>query len=238
MIGELELKVILDIVRGVTPSPPPTEPTVPPTYGPFTGTTDGEGRFEVPIPPFPNTSVPGKLTECTLKPLSNQQVSVTLVPKPGVTAITRVAKSRGCGFLPQATVRWQQLSCAFFRPWICGLTECGKIPLSNQEFTLTLMPKGEATANAEDIAGFTFRVPGYQETTVTQFSRLSIFGFTWYNVGTASLFFIGCPEIPLRVLTQNTKRLTHNDPWIPAREQEIFKLLRSPIEYNFDIVCL
>ena len=55
VIGELELRVILDIVRGVTPTPPPTEPTTPPTYGPFTGTTDGTGRFEVPIHTLPNT---------------------------------------------------------------------------------------------------------------------------------------------------------------------------------------
>jgi len=89
VIGELELRLILDIVRAVTPTPPPTEPTVPPSYGPFTGTTDASGWFEVPIGTLPNTSVTGKLTECTVKPLPRTQVSVTLTPKPGVTMISR-----------------------------------------------------------------------------------------------------------------------------------------------------
>jgi hypothetical protein len=60
-------------------------------------------------------------------------------------------------------------------------------PLPNQEFTLTLVPKGETLASPEDIAAFTFKVPGYQETTVTQFSKLSLFGLTSYLVGDACL---------------------------------------------------
>ncbi len=84
MGGELELRLVLDVVRAVTP-PPPTEPTVPPSYGPFTGTTDASGWFEVQIPTLPNMSVTGKLTECTVRPLPHTPVSVTLVPKPGTT---------------------------------------------------------------------------------------------------------------------------------------------------------
>ncbi len=291
VIGELELRVILDIVRRVTPTPPPTEPTPPPSYGPFTGTTDGAGRFEVPIPTLPNTSVAGQLTECTVKPLPNREVLVTLVPKTGITTISRADQigavrisSPGYGEVEITQLRLASSMDMFGRtyttvdvgtvclrptaptepitptapisgktdsegkfsvplPWpgtmVSGrLTECTVKPLPNREFTLTLVPKGETVASPEDIAGFTFRVPGYRETTVTQFSKLTIFGFTWYDTGTVCLFSVGCPEIPLRVLTQNTKRITHGDPTVPAREQEIFKLLRGPIEYNFDIVCL
>lgn len=87
VIGELELQVILEAVRAVTPTPPPAEAG--PSYGPFTGTTDETGRFEIPIPTLPNTGVTGKLTECTVVPLPNRPVSIALVPKPGVTALTR-----------------------------------------------------------------------------------------------------------------------------------------------------
>jgi endonuclease/exonuclease/phosphatase family metal-dependent hydrolase len=245
----------------------------------------------VPIPTLPNTSVTGQLTECTVKPLPNRQVSVTLVPKPGVTTISRIdqigavrVSSPSYGEVEITELRLLSSMDAYGRtytavdvgtvclrptgptqpatptapisgktdsegkfsvplPWpgatVSGrLTECTVKPLPNQEFTLTLVPKGETLASPEDIAAFAFKVPGYQETTVTQFSKLSLFGLTWYETGPVCLFTITCPEIPLRVLTQNTKRITHGDNTLPAREQEIFKLLRGPIEYNFDIVCL
>jgi len=250
VIGELELQVILDIVRGVTPTPPPTEPTVPPTYGPFTGTTDGAGRFEVPIPTLPNTSVTGQLTECTVKPLPNRQVSVTLVPKAGITTISRAdqigavrVSSPGYGevtitqlFLassidlygrtyttvgvgtvclrptgltqpitPTSAISGKTDGEGKFSvplPWpgttVSGrLTECTVKPLPDQEFTLTLVPKGETVASPEDIAGFSFSVPGYQETTVTQFSKFSLFGLTAYSVGDICLSPVPVePEIP------------------------------------------
>jgi hypothetical protein len=194
--GELELRVILDVVRAVTPPP-----TTPPSYGPFTGTTDETGRFEVPIPTLPNTSVTGQLTECTVKPLPNRQVSVTLVPKPGVTTISRIdqigavrVSSPGYGEVeitqlglassmdmfgrvyatvnvgtvclrptgptqpvtPTAPINGKTDSEGKFSvplPWpgttVSGqLTECTVKPLPNQEFTLTLVPKGETLAYA------------------------------------------------------------------------------------------
>ena len=233
--GELELRVILDVVRSVTPPP-----TTPPSYGPFTGTTDETGRFEVPIPTLPNTSVTGQLTECTVKPLPNRQVSVTLVPKPGVTTISRIdqigavrVSSPGYGEVeiielhllssvdmfgrvyatvnvgtvclrptgptqpatPTAPISGKTDSEGKFSvplPWpgatVSGrLTECTVKPLPNQDFTLTLVPKGETLASPEDIAGFTFSVPGYRETTATKFSRLSLFGLTSYLLGDVCL---------------------------------------------------
>jgi len=121
-----------------------TQPITP--TAPISGKTDGEGKFSVPLP-WPGTTVSGRLTECTVK------------------------------------------------------------PLPNQEFTLTLVPKGETVASPEDIAGFTFSVPGYQEATVTQFSKLSIFGLTWYDTGPVCLYSIGCREVELRVLSWNTNLL-------------------------------
>lgn len=253
VIGELELQVILDIVRGVTPTPPPTEPTVPPTYGPFTGTTDGAGRFEVPIPTLPNTSVTGQLTECTVKPLPNRQVSVTLVPKAGITTISRADQigavrisSPGYGevtisqlFLassvapsgrtytavgvgtvclrptgltqpitPTAPISGKTDGEGKFSvplPWpgttVSGrLTECTVKPLPDQEFTLTLVPKGETITSADDIAGFTFSVPGYQETTATRFSRLSLFGLTSYLLGDVCLLLSPSPRPKILLL--------------------------------------
>jgi len=240
VIGELELRVILDIVRGVTPTPPPTELTTPPTYGPFTGTTDGTGRFEVPIPTLPNTAMTGKLTECTVKILPNREVSVTLVPKTGITTISRAdqigavrVSSPGYGEVAITELRLLSSMDMFGRvyttvdvgtvclrltgpaqpvtptapisgktdaegkftvslPWpgttVSGrLTECTVKPLPNQEFTLTLVPKGETIASPEDIAGFTFSVHGYRETTATKFSRLSLFGLTSYLLGDVCL---------------------------------------------------
>ncbi len=291
VVGELELRVILDVVQPPT-TPTPTEPTVPPSYGPFTGTTDGAGRFDVPIPTLPNTTVTGHLTECTVRPLPRTQVSVTLVPKPGVTAISRVdqigavrVSSPGYG---EVEITQLQLASSMdmfgrvsttvgvgtvcLRPaalpvtpppptygpitgttdaegrftgtlapgvTVAGrLTECTVKPLPNQMFTLTPLPKGEVIASPEDIAGFTFNVPGYAPTTISQFSKLSLLGLTWYDTGPVCLFAVKCPEIGLRILTQNAKRLTHGDPTLPAREQGIFDLLRGPVEHNFDIVCL
>ncbi|MBC7093408.1 hypothetical protein H5T53_05335 [Candidatus Bipolaricaulota bacterium] len=233
VIGELELRVILDVVRGITPTPP-----TPPTYGPFTGTTDGAGRFDVPIPTLPNTAVTGLLTECTVRPLPYTPVSVTLVPKPGTTI-------RGVGDIgavrvsspgyPEAEIVQLTLASSMDMwgrtyttvdvgtvclrptvppvtpppgpitgktdgegkftvplPWpgttVTGrLTECGQQPLPNQTFTLTLLPKGEVIASPEDIAGFTFSVPGYQKIPVTQFSKFSLFGLTGYLTGDVCL---------------------------------------------------
>ncbi|MCS7239974.1 MAG: sphingomyelin phosphodiesterase [Candidatus Bipolaricaulota bacterium] len=85
IIGELELRVSLS-VRAITP---PSEQGIPPTYGPFTGTTDASGKFEIPIPTVPNTTVVGILSECTARILSRTTLSVILVPKSGVTTIVR-----------------------------------------------------------------------------------------------------------------------------------------------------
>jgi len=270
VIGELELRVILDIVRGVTPTPPP-EPTVPPTYGPFTGTTDGAGRFEVPIPTLPNTAVTGELTECTVKPLPNRQVSVTLVPKAGITTISRAdqigavrVSSPGYGevtitqlFLASSvdpsgrTYTTVGVGTVCLRPtaptepithtapitgktdgegkfsvplpWpgttVSGrLTECTVKPLPDQEFTLTLVPKGETVTSPEDIAGFTFSVPGYQEATVTQFSRLSIFGFTWYDVGNVCL----SPPCTLIIKGKVDDGAPHGGPESPISKSKVW----------------
>jgi len=65
----INLTVILDVVRGSVP-PPPGE------YQPVTGTTDSGGNFTVSI--APNTTVTGKLTICTVTPLSN--LTFTLTP--------------------------------------------------------------------------------------------------------------------------------------------------------------
>jgi endonuclease/exonuclease/phosphatase family metal-dependent hydrolase len=152
----------------------PTAPTQPVTpIGPFMGTTDGTGRFEVPIPTLPNTGVTGRLTECTVR------------------------------------------------------------PIANQSFTLTLVPKGEMVATPEDIAGFTFSVPGYRETTVTQFSRLSIFGFTWYDTGTVCLYSIGCREVELTVLSWNTNLLPTYAKFVSQRIPNVAGSVTG-----FDIVFL
>ncbi|MCS7216731.1 MAG: endonuclease/exonuclease/phosphatase family protein [Candidatus Bipolaricaulota bacterium] len=109
VIGELELRVSL-VVRAASPS----EPGIPPTYGPFTGATDASGRFDIPIPTLPNTFVTGTLTECTVRVLPQAQVSVTLVPKTGVTAVTRAdqigtVRVSSPGY-PEATVTQLQLA--------------------------------------------------------------------------------------------------------------------------------
>lgn len=54
------------------PSPPPAPPT-----GPITGTTNEEGKFSVPLPGLPGTTLTGRLTECTVTPLPHQEFSLT-----------------------------------------------------------------------------------------------------------------------------------------------------------------
>ncbi len=266
VIGELELRMILAVVRA---TPPPTEPTVPP-YGPFTGTTDAAGRFEVPIPVLPNTSVTGTLTECTVRPLPWTQASVTLVPKPGVTAIARAdqigaVRVSSPGY-PEMTVTQLvllssmdmsgrvsttvDLGTVCLRPTappapygpITGktdgdgrftgtlapgvtvtgrLTECTLKPLPHQEFTLTPVPKGEAIAGPEDIAGFTFSVPGYQETTVTQFSKFSWLGLTSYGVGDVCLR----PPCTLVIRGKVDDGAPHGGPAYPVSKGKVWLLV-------------
>ncbi|MBC7084635.1 MAG: hypothetical protein H5T95_14305, partial [Firmicutes bacterium] len=237
VVGELELRVVLEVTRAAAP---PSEPTVPSSHGPFTGTTDASGRFEVPIPSLPNTSVTGTLTECTVRPLPRAQVSVTLVPKLGVTTISRVdqidavrVSSPGYGEVEISRLQLASSMDMFGRTsttvdvgTVClrptgpvtppppaygpitgttdgegrftgtlapgvtvtgRLTECTVKPLPNQAFTLTPAPKGEVIASPEDIAGFTFSVPGYAETTLTQFSTFSLLGWTSYILGDVCL---------------------------------------------------
>lgn len=236
VVGELELRVVFDVVRPVTPTP--TEQTPPSGYGPFTGMTDAAGRFEVPIPTVPNTSVIGNLTECTVKPLPGTQVAVTLVPKPGVTAISRAdqigaVRVSSPGYLEAEIVQlmlassmdmWGRTYTTVHVGTVClrptappvtpppgpitgktdregkftvtigpgftvtgRLTECTVKPLPNQEFTMTLLSKGEGAGGARDIAGFTFSVPGYAAATVAEFSVFSLFGLTSYGVGDVCL---------------------------------------------------
>ncbi len=310
VIGELELRVIVDVVKAVTP--PPTEPTVPSSYGPFAGTTDGAGRFEVPIPTLPNTAVTGQLTECTVRLLPRTQVSVTLVPKPGVTTISRPdqigavrVSSPGYGEVEIAQLMLASSMDMFGRTsvtvgvgTVClrptappvtpppptfgpitgttdaegkftgtlapgvtvtgRLTECTVKPLPNQQFTLTPIPKGEVIASPEDIAGFTFSVPGYAETMVTKFSKLSLFGLTWYDTGPVCLLVDKppCREVELRVLTQNCQLIpevwTRTPPLVgakvivfkgtphkDARCAEFARLVGAGQAWtDFDIICL
>lgn len=55
-------------------------------YGPYPGVTDEGGHFSIPIF-LPNTYVTGRATVCGKRPLLGASVSVTLVPKPGVSVI-------------------------------------------------------------------------------------------------------------------------------------------------------
>lgn len=255
VIGELELRVVLEAVRALTP--PPTEPTVPPSYGPFTGRTDAAGRFEVPIPAIPNTTVTGTLTECTVRPLPRAQVSVTLVPKAGVTAISRAdqigavrVSSPGYGEVEVTQLQllssmdpYGRVSTTVGLGTVClrptgvpvthsttygpisgrtdaegnftvtlapGVTVSGRLtdstgkPLTNQEFTLTPVPKGEAIAGPDDIAGFRISVTSYQETVVTTLSKFSLFGLTSYTLGDVCLAVLAPPPCTCTNLTVRT----------------------------------
>jgi|GEM_PF-2670470 len=64
--GELILTVILDVAG----------PSGPRLYGPYTGTTNENGRFSVPIRDLPNTQVGGTLTECTVRVLPRTPVTI------------------------------------------------------------------------------------------------------------------------------------------------------------------
>ncbi|HAF71019.1 MAG: hypothetical protein XD60_0416 [Acetothermia bacterium 64_32] len=57
----------------------PPEPSPGPPTGTITGTTDEEGRFSEPLPRQPGITVAGRLTECTVRPLTNQEFSLTPV---------------------------------------------------------------------------------------------------------------------------------------------------------------
>ncbi len=250
-VPSLELRVILDIVARITPTPPPTEPAEP-TYAPFSGTTDASGRFEVPTPTLPHTSVTGQLTECGRRSLAGVTVAVALVPKPGVRVIRAVGdigavrvSSPGYGETVITELRFASSMDIYGRTYttvdvgrVClrpslppirptqpviptepitgttdeegkisvplpfpsttvsgRLTECGQRPLPNQPFSITLVPKGEVIASPEDIGGFTISVPGYEEKTITGFSRFSILGMTSYGLGDVCLSSAAKPDL-------------------------------------------
>jgi len=89
-------------------------------------------------------------------------------PGPSVTGITDDAGDFDVSIEPTTTVSG-------------SLTECGRIPLGNQPFTL------QSTAD-----GFLVEALGYESTLVTDFSKISIFGLTSYGLGTVCLL----PEEP------------------------------------------
>jgi len=72
------------------------------------------------------------------------------------------------------------------------LTECGQVPLPNQDFEVSLIPKADAVLSLDDIEGFAFVVTGYEEETVPIVSRFSLFDVTSAWVGDVCLE--GIPE--------------------------------------------
>ncbi|RLE30027.1 hypothetical protein DRJ54_03565 [Candidatus Acetothermia bacterium] len=62
------------------------------------------------------------------------------------------------------------------------LTECGQRPLPHQEFGLIpVFVEGE-------IVGFTITAPGYEPVTITDYTLISLFGFTTYSLGDICLY--------------------------------------------------
>jgi len=55
----------------------PVSPPTPPYTQPIEGTTDEEGKFSLPLPGQPGITVTGRLTECTVRPLPNQEFELT-----------------------------------------------------------------------------------------------------------------------------------------------------------------
>jgi len=67
-ITEFNLLSSIDVYGRSTPVTP---------TAPLSGTTDEEGKFSLPLPGQPGTTVTGRLTECTVRPLTNQEFSLT-----------------------------------------------------------------------------------------------------------------------------------------------------------------
>lgn len=63
------------------------------------------------------------------------------------------------------------------------LSICDGDLLADQPFSVSLVPSADALVTAANIGGFTFSAAGYEDLTVTRFSKFSIFGFTTYGLG-------------------------------------------------------
>lgn len=237
----VDLTVTLEVTRG---GPEVTGPG----DGPYTGVTDAGGRFSIPIPFLPNTYLTGGLTECGQRSLPGVPVTITLVPKPGISVIQRVGdigaiRVSSPGYGEQVVTQLRLASSMdilgrtytavvlgdvclmptgpqppvqptgpitgsteedgkftvpvpFPNTTVSGrLTECGQRPLPNQLFSITPVPKGEVIASPEDIGGFTISVPGYEDNTITDFSRFSILGMTSYLLGDVCLAPAAKPDL-------------------------------------------
>lgn len=190
-----------------------------PPGGGIGGTTDSAGNFRVNV--GSGTTVSGRLTECTVKPLPNQ--TFTVVPKfsggdleelkfvvPGYadTTVTQAVSVFHMGtvtyinlgdvcMLPKAPdsekpdggITGKTDSNGRFTATIkTGTTVSGRLTVC----TVTPIPDAMYSVTPEygtdgAITAFRFSVSGYGEATVTQFSKLSISGLTWHDVGTVCL---------------------------------------------------
>lgn len=231
---QVDLTVTLEVSRGTIPAPEPVPSTG--TSGPYGGVTDGSGRFSISIPWPSNTTIAGRLTECTKRVLPHHPLSVTLIPKRAgigsmqdiggvrvaargydeqVISQLRLSSSMDLWGRTSATVELgdvclqsQQMPISPLGPMsgrtdsnarftvslplpnttLDGrLTECGQVPLPNQDFEVSLIPKADAVLSLDDIEGFAFVVPGYEEETVPIVSRFSLFDVTSAWVGDVCL---------------------------------------------------
>lgn len=89
-------------IRPSGPTPPPVTPTEP-----IRGTTDDEGKFSVPLPGQPGTTVTGRLTECTVTPLPNQEFTLTPIYAEGAFSGFTVAAP---GYEPVTVTEFGRIS--------------------------------------------------------------------------------------------------------------------------------
>ncbi|MFH1609338.1 MAG: hypothetical protein ABID40_01745 [Candidatus Bipolaricaulota bacterium] len=120
-------------------------------------------------------------------------------------------------------------------PWP-GTTVSGRLlgpdgrPLAHRAFTLTPVPKDAAIASPEDIAGFTFSVPGYVKTTVTKFSMFSLFGLTSFLLGDVQLAAVELPWSADRPLTWDDFQ---GDPPEGAEDEDEAAKIAMWLGYSF-----
>jgi len=144
---QVDLTVTLEVSGGGVPTPE----LVPSTgaYGPHDGVTDGIGRFSISVPWPSNTTITGRLTECTKRVLPQYPLSVTLVPKWGaIRSLQDIGAVRvAVQDYDEAIITQLRLSSSMdLRGRTTGIVELGDV---------CLLPEVEPIQPTESISGTT-----------------------------------------------------------------------------------
>ena len=130
--------------------PPVTESVPPeamPDRGSTSGTTDEEGKFSVPLPGQPGATVTGRLTECTIRPLPNQEFVLTPVYEGNTLSGFTVAVP---GYEPVTVTEFGRVSIFGLTTYLLGNVCLQPVEEEEAAPTCTLIVRGRVADSSHD----------------------------------------------------------------------------------------